>query len=525
MDGYQPINIYCASCGAPARFDIAGQVYRCASCGAETGLREPVEEKLGFRRLHQENLRKAMPGFPLISCACTGCGAEVVFAENEALTSCAFCGRSLARREYLEAESFPELVIPFRITEEEARQRLLRWCADNRGRREARDARRHIGELRGFYLPYELVKGPTDCEARRDARAYHCRGFLEGSFVNTSRQLDNLLLNGMEPYDLADIREFDFSLLAGQRVKIRDLNDEETMERVRAEIAAEYTPAVARVLETKAVTVTPDTGNLMRLSAVLPAYYLRAGNTLCAVNGQTGKVAVREAKDRYLLPWWLKPIAGTVGFSLAFMGALTLFGVERMGVLFATGCLALFLLIVLFTAYHDAYGGEGRRRLLRRIFTSDTARQAVAPPEFYEVIEGSPQTVRLRFTTVPRALKMLAIALGTIFLPVLLAALLNGLSFAGLTLSGAAVWFCITVPLAPVFLLKFGRLELYSHPLIWRVGPDGRRTRWREKRKTPLRQRLAAVKSILFSPMILAVLFVLTVLVVNVVLVLHWDQF
>ena len=39
MKTYEPINIYCSSCGAPAKFDIAGQIYRCAYCDAEQGER------------------------------------------------------------------------------------------------------------------------------------------------------------------------------------------------------------------------------------------------------------------------------------------------------------------------------------------------------------------------------------------------------------------------------------------------------------------------------------------------------
>ena len=125
MSVYEPINIYCACCGASARFDIAKQIYRCQYCGGETGIREPLEEKRGFRNLHRENMAHEKRNYPLVSCACTGCGATVVFPENEALSNCAFCGRSLARQEYLGIEGFPELLVPFKITEDEARKRLL----------------------------------------------------------------------------------------------------------------------------------------------------------------------------------------------------------------------------------------------------------------------------------------------------------------------------------------------------------------------------------------------------------------
>ena len=524
---YKPVNIYCASCGSPAKFDIASQVYHCQYCGAETGIKETLQEKQGFRKLHREGLEHAERKFPLYSCSCTGCGATIVFSENEALTDCAFCGRSLVRKDYLGVEGFPELLIPFKLTEDEARARLSDWCSKNSSKREARELKRHSDELRGFYLPYELVKGPTNCTVHREGtgRAYHALGFLEGSFINTSVQLDNLLLDGMEPYNTDEIREFEFSYLAGQRVKIRDIDDTETAVRVRNEIAANYEIHISKTMETKAVNVAPDTDSLLKLSAVLPAYYLRAGNTLAAVNGQTGKVAVRESKDRFLLPWQLRPIGWTIVISAVVSLFACLFGAEPMGNLIITGCIAIFMLIVLFTAYHDMYQGERRWRLRRRIFTSDNEKNSVSAPEFYENIEGKMRRVKLRFTTPLRMLKMLGIAAGVVFLPFIIAFISNGFSVEGFHIGGAAVWLCVTVPIAPVYLLKFGRLDLYEHPLIWYSGPDGRMVRLRGNKKG-FRETFDSVKEFILNPAVLiGVAVVLLVLFINVHLILHWDEY
>ena len=522
---YEPIHIYCKSCGAPAKFDIDGQVYRCAYCGGKTGIREPLAEKQGFRQAHRARLEAQRSDFPLLSAQCTGCGAQVIFPEGEMLTGCAFCGRSLVRKEYLGIEGFPEILIPFRITADQARTALLDWCRKNRSRPEARDIQKHIDDMQGCYLPYELVKGPTSCAvSRQESAAFHCRGFSEGSFVNTSKQLDNLLLDGMEPYDLSDVKEFDFSYLAGQRVKVRDTDAQETTRRIDNEIAAQYRPFAVKALETRGVTLSADTGNMLELSAVLPAYYLKAGDTLAAVNGQTGKVAVKEKKDRFLLPWWIKPIAGSLFFPALVYGIMRLFGAQHESGLFVAGVLCVFLLFVLFTAYHNAFGGLGRERLPRRIFTSDDRRQAVTPPSFYMPIGGQDRSVDIRFTTPKRLLLMVLLPLVVVFLPLILGFILNGFSVHGLTVGGAAVWLCIAVPLAPVFVLKYGRLELYKHPIIRYRDEKGRRRRYRPTR-TNWKEVWETVKIVLFSPLILAVLFLLVVLIVNTVLVLHWDSF
>ena len=167
----------------------------------------------------QKKMKKSAEAFSLESASCSGCGATIVFEENEALSKCAFCGRSLVRKEYLYDAGLPESVIPFGITKAEAQQRLEEWCDRNRRKKEAKRLRSMIPELKGFYLPYETVRGPVRCRVscKRTAKVYGFDGFVNDEFVNGSKQLDNLLLNAMEPFDLDGLEAFDFAYLAGQR--------------------------------------------------------------------------------------------------------------------------------------------------------------------------------------------------------------------------------------------------------------------------------------------------------------------
>jgi len=113
-------DVRCPSCGAPAKYDILKQSYRCAHCGGAVGVREAVDQKRGFRRMQQGKILESARDRKLLRANCTGCGAELVFEESEAMTTCAFCGRSLVRRSYLGSKEMPEMIVPFRITREEA---------------------------------------------------------------------------------------------------------------------------------------------------------------------------------------------------------------------------------------------------------------------------------------------------------------------------------------------------------------------------------------------------------------------
>jgi len=222
-------DIRCPSCGAPAKFDILRQQYLCSYCGGTVGIRDAQAQRQGFRSIQQEKIRQSADCRRLLRASCTGCGAELVFEEGDALTGCAFCGRALVRKDYLSSDEMPELIVPFRITREEAAESLSQWCRKNAGKAEAKHLQAGMPSLNGFYLPYELIRGPVTCKvSRMDApRNYFCSGYVDNVFVNCSRQLDNLLLDAAEPFELEDLRPFDFSFAAGQRIKIGDIDAKE----------------------------------------------------------------------------------------------------------------------------------------------------------------------------------------------------------------------------------------------------------------------------------------------------------
>ena len=523
------VDIHCPACGAPAEFDIKKQKYLCGYCGGEVGIREACAEKKGFVKMRGEKLGEEVARFNLEKATCTGCGAEVIFFESEAISRCAFCGRSLARKKYLKTKGLPEFVIPFVLTEEEAREKLRAWCEENKGKEEAKHLLPLIGEMKGFYLPYELVRGPVHMTVSRMDRggAFPCEGFIRDEFVNRSGQLDNLLLDGMEPFDEDALKEFDFSYLAGQRVKISDISDALLERRVQEETGASYTPAVRKTLETKAVNVRADTGSCVRLPVLLPVYYIREGNLMAAVNGQTGKVSVRAEKEShyYFLPWWFKAILATLLVSLALFLALRLGGMTAAEGLGITGMLALIFLIVMLCLYSDTPRNRFSVESGRKIFTTEGQRlhreggklvqdgimpeRKVDEPVFFRKIEGKMQQVILRFTTPERVFKLAGLCILALFLPVILALFVNGFDFARLELGGSAVWFCIMVPVVPVYLIKFGIVELYDHPWVYLVSEDGKRTRYREKKESWIDRDMVKdiLRAFIVPPVCLAVWF------------------
>ena len=522
-------DVRCPSCGAPAKYDIIQGRYLCGYCGCAVAVSDAMAQKQGFRSIQQARIRQSAAQRRLMRASCSGCGAELVFEEGEAMSGCAFCGRALIRKDYLASEDLPELIIPFRITREEAEKCLLDWCARNAGKPEAKHLRESAGALAGFYLPYELVRGPVKSRvSRMDAgRSYYCSGYVDDVFVNCSKQLDNLLLDAAEPFELEDIRPFDFSYAAGQRIKIRDIDGDELRARVSAEVSNDYAPVVRKTLETPAVTVDTDAGAVLRLPLLLPIYYISAGNTMAAVNGQTGKVSGRAEKEShyYFLPWWLKAILSTIVISAAAFAAFRGFGMAQQESLMTVAMLALVTLMVTLVAFSDTVRNKFRESAQRKVFTSSggplhrvdgalvrdakALKKEVTAPVFYETLDGAPTWVKLVFSSPLRKGRMMLLAVLALFLPVIIALFLNGFDFQRLTLGGSAVWFCIMVPVVPIYLLKFGVISLYENPWIYILLPDGRKKRYRPKRERWLnKETLKTILMAVFVPPIsLAVWF------------------
>ena len=534
--GYKLLDIHCSSCGAPANYDIVQHAYTCAYCGNKTGISEALAEKQGFRELRQRQLGEQRASFHATGAHCSGCGATIIFLENEPLTSCSFCGRALVRKEYLKTPEFPELIIPFRLTKEEAKERFAEWCAENSSKKEAHHLLPLLDEIEGYYLPYELVRGPIDCTVSREgaSRTFKCGGFLDGIFVNASEQLDNLTLNGMEPFDLTELQEFDFGYLAHQKAKVLDIDGKQLERRVAQEVASSYTPIVEKTMETRNVDVDPNVGQLMRMPVLLPVYYIRRGDVCAAVNGQTGKVAVRSESVRKSMPWWIRPIVATlVVFVAAFAIASYLLQNLEGGLLMA-GMITLVMGLIFYTGFSNAYEGSGRKTLDREIFTSgkmfkrrrdgtlipyeDAIAEDPVEPLFFEDVDGERTQVRIRFTTVTRTIKMLALGIAVIFAPVIVAFVLSGFNYQSLDIAGSAVWLCIFVPVVPAYYIKMGRIDIYENPYVYRIDENGREHKVRTKSRTTT---VTDVVKALFSPgLIVAGLALVLFFVMSVYLVM-----
>ena len=479
-----PFRIYCKNCGAPIGFDIVRQSYRCRSCGSQSGIEEERRIVHCWREWKRQETREMGEMDALLECACSSCGARLLLPAGEEPENCDFCGSRLVRGEFREKERLPELIIPFLLTEDEARERMRRWARERRGRAEGRAVLSHMDSFRGYYLPCCLMRGPVSAGVSRCGkhRSYFCRGYLDGSAVNASRQLDKLPLNEIEPFDWTAAEGFSYGFIAGQRVKLCDLSGRELNARISEEAAEEFRPEVERVMQTGGVSLSVNTGEMTILSALLPIYFIRAGSFSAVMNGQSGRISVTRERGKERSHWTAEAAVYTLlaSFLLGYLFRFDLSGLLLFGLLF--GCLFFSLMgatdFSLLQRIADRAEKRGERRergSLENPFDNT--------PVFYERSgRGELIPVRPCFYNPIRLLEIFFKAAALIFLPLLLALSLRILrdgmqlqSISSLHPGRGLIWYLLSFFLCIFYFTKGVREDAYEHPILYELLPSGRK--------------------------------------------------
>ena len=186
----------CARCGALLHFAAGQDALVCPYCGArnEVARAEGAVEELDYRA-QLARLAGQQDTIEVVVAKCASCGAETTFDPNVTADACAFCGTPLVLEGASERLIRPQGVLPFKVTEPEARAHFARWVgsrwfAPNALKREARAARR----LSGVYVPHWTfdARAETDYRGQRGEYYYTTESYttvVNGKTVRRTRQV------------------------------------------------------------------------------------------------------------------------------------------------------------------------------------------------------------------------------------------------------------------------------------------------------------------------------------------------
>ncbi|MEM8840845.1 MAG: primosomal protein N' (replication factor Y) - superfamily II helicase [Pseudomonadota bacterium] len=126
----------CSNCGATLAFSPGAQALVCPSCGTENEVPPmPGPGPWGGEAIRELDYAKALADMlaprdveETQILACPSCGAEVAFGRDTLADECPFCATPLAKdAARAHRHPKPQAVLPFAVTERDARTRLKDW--------------------------------------------------------------------------------------------------------------------------------------------------------------------------------------------------------------------------------------------------------------------------------------------------------------------------------------------------------------------------------------------------------------
>ena len=249
---------------------------------------------------------------------CRSCGAELIFDDTTAATSCPYCGNPTVIPGQFEIGRKPDLIIPFRYAREQAKAKLKDYYKGKVLLPKAFLDENHMEEMKGVYVPFwmynKTVHGDMSFQATRSET--HIEGDFEVTrtqhFVvrrsgqvdftriptDASRSMPDDLMDSIEPYDYKDLRPFSMEYLPGYLANRYDVDEKEDQKRADTR-ACNSTAEVLRDSVNGYSTVN-ETGRNMQVQqrkteyALLPVWLLhtkwQGKDFVFAMNGQTANM-------------------------------------------------------------------------------------------------------------------------------------------------------------------------------------------------------------------------------------------
>src|SRR5258706_8551532 len=240
---------HCPACGAEAQWNPKKQALVCPFCGVESPAKIDAEGEIV-----EHDLVAALRGIPdsgrgwqadKISVHCQSCKAISVFDPNKQAQRCQFCGSAqLVPYEQTKDSFRPESLLPFKISEPQARDTIRSWYGRVWFAPNALKSKALTDTVNGVYLPYWTFDAQVAARWTAEAGHYyyttetyrdnqgrpqtrqvqHVRwepasGLVEHFFddepVPGTRGVSHTVLGQVEPFATAELVPYDTAFLSG----------------------------------------------------------------------------------------------------------------------------------------------------------------------------------------------------------------------------------------------------------------------------------------------------------------------
>ena len=236
---------------------------------------------------------------------------------NAAATFCIYCRNPSVIKSRFSGEFHPRYLIPFKVTQKEAKETYFKWIKKRFFAPNEFKTAREIDNIRGLYAPYWLF----DCQASGfiSGEGRNSKSWRSGDYritetqhyfikrvgtsayskipVDGSENLDDDLMEGIEPFNYSAIKDFALEYMSGYLAEKYDVDETKAVKAM--------TPRAQKYLRTtleasgkhyQSVTISSSNININSIKAaysMLPVYVLtniyKGKKHTFMINGQTGK--------------------------------------------------------------------------------------------------------------------------------------------------------------------------------------------------------------------------------------------
>lgn len=301
------INHKCPSCNANLPYNPNTEKWDCEYCGCSYTLQELENAK--------NNDISALEKLDVYKCP--DCGAQIIATETTSATFCIYCGNTTIIKDRLIDEFKPDAIIPFKMDKKNAIKTYKKSINKKMLLPSKFKKNSIIQKITGVYVPFWLYT--CDGTSRLDVKARNISTQVNGNKKNiTTREyqilretsyeferipfdglakMENALLNSLEPFDYANLENFNISYLSGFLAEKYDTKNRagtnEIKDRIRNTIDVKVKSTI------KPYDLTDELSsrlyvNIQKIEYVLLPIWLlnikfKNKTYLSAVNGQTGK--------------------------------------------------------------------------------------------------------------------------------------------------------------------------------------------------------------------------------------------
>ncbi len=247
----------CPNCNAPLVFNPKSGEMSCEYCGTEFSAEdtkeyidaiesEKSEESTEWENYEKDESWSDEEKSGMRTYLCPSCGGEVVGDVNTAATVCPYCGNPTVVSENISDFLKPDLIIPFKIGESEAKEAFKKHYSRKKLIPKEFSEKNHIEEIKGIYVPFWFF----DCDTNSDItyKATKTRFWSDSDYNYTetrhylvrragtlsfesipadgSSKIDDTVMQSIEPFRKSSMTEFSPTYLAGFLADKYDVDSE-----------------------------------------------------------------------------------------------------------------------------------------------------------------------------------------------------------------------------------------------------------------------------------------------------------